>query len=160
MLPWWLNWKRISLPCRRPGFNPCVRKIPWRRNWQPTPVLLPGESHGQRSLAGYSSRGREEADTTEQLSLHFTSSHSLLLPAPGNHCSSFCSMNLTAADASREWNHTVFVFLWLAYFISVMSSRFIHAIAYVRISFVQLNIYHIFVYLFYLLMDTWFASTF
>jgi len=37
------------------GFNPWVRKIPWRMAWQPTPVFLPGESHGQRSLAGYSS---------------------------------------------------------------------------------------------------------
>ena len=36
------------------GFNPWVRKIPWRRKWQPTPVCLPGESHGQRSVAGYS----------------------------------------------------------------------------------------------------------
>jgi len=35
-------------------FNPWVRKIPWRRKWQPTPVFLSGESHGQRSLAGYS----------------------------------------------------------------------------------------------------------
>jgi len=35
-------------------FNPWVRKIPWRRAWQPTPVFLPGKSHGQRSLVGYS----------------------------------------------------------------------------------------------------------
>jgi len=40
--------------CRRPGFDPCIRKIPWRRKWQPIPVFLPGESRGQRSLAGYS----------------------------------------------------------------------------------------------------------
>jgi len=38
----------------RCGFDPWVRKIPWRRAWQPTPVFLPGESHGQRSLVGYS----------------------------------------------------------------------------------------------------------
>ena len=41
------------------------RSIPWRREWQPTPVSLPGESHGQRSLAGYSSQGNKELDTTE-----------------------------------------------------------------------------------------------
>jgi len=41
------------------------RKIPWRRKWQPTPVFLPGESHGQRSLAGYSPRGCKGSDTTE-----------------------------------------------------------------------------------------------
>jgi len=43
------------LQCRRPWFNPWVRKIPWRREWLPTPVFLPGEFHGQKSLAGYSS---------------------------------------------------------------------------------------------------------
>ena len=47
-----------------------VRKIPWRRKWQPTPVFLPGESHGQRSLVGYSLWGLKESDTTEQLSAH------------------------------------------------------------------------------------------
>ena len=39
-------WKRICLQCGRPRFNPWVGKIPWRRKWQPTPVLLPGKSHG------------------------------------------------------------------------------------------------------------------
>ena len=39
---------------KRAGFNPCVRKIPWRRAWQPTPAFLPAESQGQRRLVGYS----------------------------------------------------------------------------------------------------------
>ena len=43
--------------CRRPGLDPWVGKIPWRRKWQPTPVFLPGESHGQRNLVGYSPWG-------------------------------------------------------------------------------------------------------
>jgi len=43
------------------------QKIPWRRKWQPTPVFLPGEFHGQRSLAGYSPQGRKESDMTEQI---------------------------------------------------------------------------------------------
>jgi len=47
-------------------FDPPVRKIPWRREWQSTPVFLPGEFHGQRSLAGYSPWGCKELDTTEQ----------------------------------------------------------------------------------------------
>ena len=51
--------------CKRRGCDPWVRKIPWRRAWQPTPVFLPGESHGQRSLAGYSPWGRKESDLTE-----------------------------------------------------------------------------------------------
>ena len=45
------NGKSICLQCRRPGFDPCVGKIPWRRKWQPTPVFLPGEFPGRRSLA-------------------------------------------------------------------------------------------------------------
>ena len=53
-LPWWLTWRRICLPCRRPSFGPWVGKIPWQREQLPTPVFLPGESHGQRSLAGHS----------------------------------------------------------------------------------------------------------
>ena len=51
---------------KRLGFDPWVGNIPWRRRtWQPTPVFLPGESHGQRSLAGYSPSGHKELDTTE-----------------------------------------------------------------------------------------------
>ena len=46
-------------------FNPWVEKIPCRRKWQPTPVCLPGESHGQRSLLGYSPWGHKESDTNE-----------------------------------------------------------------------------------------------
>ena len=68
-LSWWLIWKRTCLQCRRSRFDPWVRKIPWRREWQPTPVLLPGEFHGQRNLAGYSPWGRRALDLTEQLTL-------------------------------------------------------------------------------------------
>ena len=49
-------------------FNPWVGKIPWRREWLSIPVFLPGESHGQRNLAGYSPWGHKELDMTEQLS--------------------------------------------------------------------------------------------
>ena len=49
------------------GFDPWVRKIIWRREWQPTPVLLPGESHGQKSLVGYSPRGHKELDMAGHL---------------------------------------------------------------------------------------------
>ena len=50
---------------RRLGFNPWVRKIPWGRKWLPTPVFLPGESHGQRSLVDYSLWGCKESDMTK-----------------------------------------------------------------------------------------------
>ena len=51
--------------CRRHGFDPWVGKILWRRKWQPTPVLLPEKSHRQRSLAGYSTEGCQESESTE-----------------------------------------------------------------------------------------------
>ena len=59
----------LCLQCRRLGFDPSVRKILWRREWRPTPVFLPGEFLGQRSLAGYSPWGHQESDRTEQLTL-------------------------------------------------------------------------------------------
>ena len=56
-LPRWLSSKESTCQCRRWRFDPWVRKIPWKRKWQPTPIFLPGKSHGQRSLAGYSPWG-------------------------------------------------------------------------------------------------------
>ena len=56
-LPWWIRGKESACQYRRPGFNPWIRKIPWRRKWQPTPALLPGKSYGQRNLAGYRLEG-------------------------------------------------------------------------------------------------------
>ena len=58
-----------NLPaCRRPKFNPWFR-IPWRREWLPTPVFFPGESYGLRSLVGYSPWGCKELEKTERLTL-------------------------------------------------------------------------------------------
>ena len=51
------------------GFDSRIRKIPWRRAWLSTPVFLPGEFHGQRSLMGYSPLGHKEWDMTERLTL-------------------------------------------------------------------------------------------
>ena len=62
--------------CKRLRFRPFVRKIPWRRAWQPTPLFLPRESHGQRGLVGYSPLGCKESDTmTEQLTFTLLSSY-------------------------------------------------------------------------------------
>ena len=91
MLYWTWTWRLICrtsvcpaykmvkclFKCRRPGFDPWVGKIPWRRKWQSTPVLLPGKSHGQRSLEGYSPWGRKEPDMTEWL--HFLHDSSTLI---------------------------------------------------------------------------------
>ena len=53
------------------GLIPGLGRFPWRRKRKPTPVFLPGESHGQRNLVGYSPRGRKESDTPERVHFHF-----------------------------------------------------------------------------------------
>ena len=69
-LPWRLSGKESICQCRRPRFDPWVGKISWRKAWQTTPVFLPGESHGQRSLAGYSLWDHMELVMTERFSIH------------------------------------------------------------------------------------------
>ena len=64
-LPLWLGWQRIRLQCGRPGFDPWIGKIPWRREWLPTPVFWSGEF---REL--YNPWGRKESNATERLALH------------------------------------------------------------------------------------------
>ena len=64
----WYSGKESACQCRRCkgcGFDPRVRKIPWSRKWQPAPVSLPGRSHGQMSLTGYSPWGSHGLDVTE-----------------------------------------------------------------------------------------------
>ena len=81
-LPWWLRQRRIYLQCRRPRFDPRVRKIPWRREWQLTPVFLPGESHKQESLMG-SIRSQRVGHDWATNTLTFT--HSLLWVSGKRH---------------------------------------------------------------------------
>ena len=73
-LPWRLRWSRICLQCRRPGYDPWVGKIPWRREWQPAAVFSPGEVHGQRSLVSYipwgQSRSRLRVADTHRQEFH------------------------------------------------------------------------------------------
>ena len=77
----WVIWSTLgfsvvkNLPAnagdsRDVGLIPRVRKIPWRRKWQPAPLFLPGESHGQWSLVGYSPWGHRESNVTEQPITH------------------------------------------------------------------------------------------
>ena len=106
-LPRWLTDKES--PCKRCMFDPWVWKIPWRRKWQPTPVFLPGESHGQRSLVGYSPWGCEELDTTKWLN----NNNAVYILQPMNHrvilnFSSHCFKkdNLYGYSCHRQW------FLW------------------------------------------------
>jgi len=60
--------------------DPWIRKIPWRSKCLPTPVFLPGESHGQKSLVDYSPWGRKESDMTERLTLSTLQRTSTLIP--------------------------------------------------------------------------------
>ena len=79
---------------REAGLIPAwVRKIPWRRKWQPIPVFLPGKSHGQRSLVGYSPQGCKVSDTTEWLHTH-THAHTFQSPSPTG-VSENSTLNLT-----------------------------------------------------------------
>ena len=66
-----------AVQCKRPKFDPWVGKIPWKRALQPTPVFLPGESLGQRSLEGHSPQDCEESDRTEWLKKHAIGSFGL-----------------------------------------------------------------------------------
>ena len=79
-LPSWRSGKESAcqcMRCKRCRFYPRVRKIPWRRKQQPTPVYLPEKFHGQRNLAGYSPWGCKQLDTTERLTHYMTQqSHS------------------------------------------------------------------------------------
>ena len=78
----------------------CIyRCICRRRQWQPTPVLLPGKSHGWRSLVGYSPWGREESDTTERLHFHF----SLSCIGEGNGNPLQCSCLENPRDGGAWW---------------------------------------------------------
>ena len=88
--------KSICLQYGRPEFDLWVRKIPWRRKWQPTPVFLPGKFHGWRSLVGYGPWGRKELDTTERLHFHFQHLYKA-------HCCYvyFCGEELRVAEV--EW---------------------------------------------------------
>ena len=95
---WWMSFpggsddREFTCQCRRLWFSPWVKKVPWRRKWQPTPVFLPGRSQGQRSLVGYSPQGGK--DTTEQLSTHTL----LSLVGPEQQAGSPSERELAVAD--------------------------------------------------------------
>ena len=106
---------------KRPRFDPWVGKIPWRRAWQPTPVFLPRESHGQRSLVGYSPQGRKESDLTHTHCLHsgdsqltFQHPWRKVLISPHPLQPSFLVECLTMAIlTSARWYLTV-VLIWIS----------------------------------------------
>ena len=97
----WLSGKEFARHCRRFKFDPWVGKISWRRAWQPTPVFLPGESHGQRSLVGYSPWGGKELDMAELLSTQKSSGPGTVPFTPSANC---LSRNESKTEpASETW---------------------------------------------------------
>ena len=88
------------LLCFSSSFIYCIQvQFPWRRRWHPTPVLLPGKSHGRRSLVGGSPQGHEESDTTERLHFHF----SLSCIGEGNGNPLQCSCLESPRDRGAWW---------------------------------------------------------
>ena len=79
-----------------PGSIPGLGTFPWKRKWQPTPVLLPGRAHGQRSLVGYSPWGRNESDTIEELYFHWVRFYTKILSNLLN--------NLVVLIMNRSWS--------------------------------------------------------
>ena len=63
---------------KRHGLDPWVGKLPWKKAWQPAPVFLPGDSHGQRSLLGYSSHRCKESGTTKRVSTSKSTAQTLI----------------------------------------------------------------------------------
>ena len=110
-LPWWLSGKESACQCRRPGFDPWVGKILWRRKWQPTPGFLPEEAHGQRSLIYYTVYGvTKESDMTYQLNNNNKSGNSgkhdrSLVPGVPQHGSQQQRWNWTSSHHQSLWFH-------------------------------------------------------
>ena len=110
-------------------FNPCVGKIPWGRGWLPIPVFLPGEFHGQRSLAGYSPQGHKESDTTEwrTLALVWASQAALAvknpdLPNPGFEPVSSMSPALAGKFFTLSHLGSLYVYICVCSVTSVVSN--------------------------------------
>ena len=100
----------------RQGFSPWVVKMSWRRKWQPTPVFLPGESHGQRSLMGCSPWGHKELDTTERLS---TRAQKVCRPF-----SAFWPLSKQQFSEQESWllRHFYFFFAYLSSFLPMQGA--------------------------------------
>ena len=114
--PRWHSGKEHACQCRRckrHKFDPWIRKIPWRRKWQPIPVLLPRKSHGQRGLVGYSPWGHEESDMIRLLSTHIQAPCNVSLPPWKYSC-------LKSIFLIRKW----VVSVWFMFARSVFSPSF------------------------------------
>ena len=110
---------------RRPGFNPWVKKIPQRRAWQPTPVFLPGESHGQRCLVGYNPQRHKEANLTEATQharMHFGFKHLRKAHFLGVQtcCLRWGTISCLVAEFSAKFQLTILITKVLSYFLNIL----------------------------------------
>ena len=110
------NLPEMQETCRRCGFDPWVRKILCRKKWQPAPVLLPGKSNGQRSLADDSPWDHKESDTTERLNNKFAK----LLFSRSSHVRLSCDpVDCSRPGSSVHWISQARILEWVA----ISSSR-------------------------------------
>ena len=111
--------KESASQCRVPGFNSWVRKIAWRRKWQPTPVFLLGKHHGLRSLVGYSPWGHKESYLTKQLTLSFRSPLTFLFP----FITSSSSFLFTPCFTFKNLNYLFLSWNWISFILDLISSN-------------------------------------
>ena len=108
-LPPCLSGKDSACQCRRCGFDPWVRKIPWRRKGQPTSVFLPGASHWQRSLVGHSPWGHKELEMVQWLNHHH---HHVI------SVTTFCRVCITNEYGilSKAFSASIEIIVWCLFF--------------------------------------------
>ena len=126
--------------CEKPGFSPWAGKIPWRRAVQPTPVVLPGDSHGPRSLTGCSPQGHKESDTTEHSTTQLLTTKISL------------SDSMSVIISVHKWNYQYLSPCDWFILLSIVSSKFpaFSHISGFSFSFLKIWIVSYFVYLFYI----------
>ena len=113
--------KESACQCRRykrPGFNPCVGKSPWRGKWQPTPVFLLRKSHGQRCLVGYSLWDHKESDMTEHIHYYFILSYNkIMIHILVSLGLTYVTLSMISYTASENY----FLYVCLLYFVGILT---------------------------------------
>ena len=134
----WLSGKEFACQWRshrRCGFDPCVRKIPWGRAWQPTPLFLPEKSHGQRSLGGYMDFSPGVAESQTRLSMHRAT----------RRCKSMCcdrkSIGGFPGSEERNWVNSC---RWWIGSVSWVCWWIIHYYTYVKFVYFKYNLYQLY----------------